>query len=423
MLNLVLNLIQYRFSISFNAPVLVWTSYPETSNESSSPLWGEDSDEGQRIGSPLPPRPLPPGRARESSFVTKPFWEFSLGIPFIQQYRIAQYVLTQRLRGRKRYPLVLMLEPLFRCNLACGGCGKIDYPEEILNRHLSVEECLSAVDESGAPVVSITGGEPLIHKEMPRIVAALIKRKKFVYLCTNGLLLRTRIEDYAPSPYLTLSIHLDGNRERHDTLAGVKGVYDQAVDAIKLCAKKGFRVTISCTLYEGVTAEEAAEHFDFVTALGVEGITVSPGYGYARAPQKDLFLTVSKSRDLFREIFKLGKGRRWRFNQSALFLDFLAGNRSYQCTPWGNPTRNVFGWQKPCYLLNDGGYAPSFKALLKETNWSNYGRGRNPKCAHCMLHSGFEATAVNDAFSHPLRALWASLLGPRTDRPVVNDHP
>jgi len=342
-----------------------------------------------------------------------------LGIPLIQQYRIGQYILTQKLHGRKRFPLVLMLEALFRCNLTCAGCGKINYPEEILNRRLSVEECLSAVEECAAPVVSITGGEPLIHDDMPEIVEALIKRKKFVYFCTNGLLLKTRIKDYRPSPYLTLSVHLDGNRERHDALAQ-KGVWDQAVEGIKLSRKQGFRVTVSCTLYEGVTAKEAAEHFDFVTALGVEGITVSPGYGYAHALEQELFLTVPRSRELFREIFKLGKGHRWKFNQSALFLDFLAGNRDYQCTPWGNPTRNVLGWQKPCYLLRDDGYAPSFKALLEETDWNRYGRGRHSQCAHCMLHSGFEATAVNDAVSHPLRGLRASLLGPRTDGPMVS---
>jgi hopanoid biosynthesis associated radical SAM protein HpnH len=272
-------------------------------------------------------------------------------------------------------------------------------------------------------VVTITGGEPLIHKEMPKIAEGLIKRKKFVYFCTNGLLLKNHIKDFRPSPYLTFSIHLDGSHERHDALACQKGVWDQAVEGIKLCLKQGFRVTVSCTLYEGVTAKEAAEHFDFVTALGAEGITVSPGYHYTHASNQDLFLTAQKSKEIFREIFKLGKGRNWKFNQSALFLDFLAGNRDYQCTPWGNPTRNVLGWQIPCYLLRDEGYAPSFEALLEGTDWGSYGRGRYPKCAHCMLHSGFEATAVNDAFSHPLRALRVSLRGPGTDGPMVCDPP
>jgi hopanoid biosynthesis associated radical SAM protein HpnH len=346
-----------------------------------------------------------------------------MGVPFVQRFRIARYVINQKLKGRRRYPLVLMLEPLFRCNLACAGCGKIDYPEEILNRRLSVDECLSASDECGAPIVSISGGEPLIHEGMPKIVASLVKRKKFVYLCTNGLLLQTRIKDYAPSLYLTISVHLDGNRERHDALTCRRGVFDSAVEAVKLTSAKGFRVTINFTLYEGMTAQEIADFFDFVMALGVEGITVSPGYGYTRAPQKDIFLRRTQSKELFREIFKLGKGRNWRFNQSILFLDFLAGNQAYKCTPWGNPTRNIFGWQRPCYLLVNEGCATSFKAFMEETEWSRYGIDRNPKCANCMLHSGFEPTAVNDALAHPFKALYVYLRGPRTDGPMVPELP
>lgn len=346
-----------------------------------------------------------------------------MGLPFIQQYRITRYLIKQKLRRTKHYPLVLMLEPLFRCNLSCAGCGKIDYPEEILRRNLSVEECLSAVDECGAPVISITGGEPFLHENMPQIVSAIIKRKKFVYLCTNGLLLKKHIKDYTPSPYLTISVHLDGNRERHDALACQQGVYDRALEAIRFVRSRGFRVTINCTLYEGVTPQEAAEHFDSVMALGVNGITVSPGYSYARAPQKEVFLKCTHSQQLFRDIFKLARKHKWKFNHSSLFLDFLAGNQTYQCTPWGNPTRNVLGWQKPCYLLVDEGYATSFKALMEETDWSSYGSGRNPKCANCMLHSGFEPTAVNDALIHPLKALYVYLHGPRTDSPIAPELP
>ena len=256
-----------------------------------------------------------------------------------------------------------MLEPLFRCNLSCAGCGKIDYPEEILNRRLSVDECLSAVEECGSPIVSIAGGEPLIHKEMPQIVAGIVRGKKFVYLCTNGLLLNTHIEDYTPSAYLTISIHLDGNRERHDALAGQPGVYDRAVEAIQLARAKGFRVTVNCTLYDGMTAQETAGHFDFVMSLGVEGITVSPGFFYVRASQKELFLNCARSKQLFRDIFKIGKGRKWRFNQSSFFLDFLAGNQSYQCTPWGNPTRNIFGWQKTLLSFCGGELCFEFQGL------------------------------------------------------------
>ncbi|HUL20106.1 MAG TPA: adenosyl-hopene transferase HpnH [Thermodesulfobacteriota bacterium] len=346
-----------------------------------------------------------------------------MGVPLIQQYRVARYLASQKLRRRPRYPLVLMLEPLFRCNLECAGCGKIDYPEEILNRRLSVEECLSASDECGAPIVAISGGEPLIHEEMPLIVSNLIKRKRFVYLCSNGLLLNTRIKDYTPSPYLTLSVHLDGYQERHDALACRQGVFDAATEAIKSACSKGFRVTINCTLYEGIAAREVSDFFDFIMSLGVEGIMVSPAYRYAEAPQKDIFLMKTRSINLFREILNLGKGRKWRFNQSTLFLDFLAGNQAYTCTPWGNPTRNIFGWQRPCYLLTKEGYAPSFKALIEETSWDNYGDGRNPKCANCMLHSGFEPTAVNDAFIHPLKALWVRLRGPRTHGSTIPNRP
>jgi hopanoid biosynthesis associated radical SAM protein HpnH len=346
-----------------------------------------------------------------------------MGVPFIQRYRVARYVISQKLQGKHRYPLVLMLEPLFRCNLACAGCGKIEYPEEILNRCLSMDECLTAIDECGSPIVSIAGGEPLLHKEMPQIVAGIIERRRFVYLCTNGLLLKTHLKDYTPTPYLTISVHLDGNRERHDALACQRGVYDRAVEAIQFACAKGFRVTLNCTLYEGVTAEEAGEHFDFAMSLGIEGITVSPGFCYAGTPQKELFLKCTQSKQLFRDIFKIGKRRRWRFNQSSLFLDFLAGNQTYQCTPWGNPTRNLFGWQRPCYLLTGEGYVSSFKALIEETDWGRYGRGRNPKCANCMMHSGFEPTAVNDTLTHPLKALYVYLRGQRTDGPMAPEPP
>jgi hopanoid biosynthesis associated radical SAM protein HpnH len=350
-------------------------------------------------------------------------------VPLIQQYRVASYITKQKLRGEKRYPLVLMLEPLFRCNLACAGCGKIEHPEEILDKTLSVEECLAAVDECGAPVVSIAGGEPLLHKEMAQIVAGITRRKKFVYLCTNGLLLKKHLVDYTPSPYLTFSIHLDGNRERHDALVCRQGVFDLAVDAIKSANQKGYRVTINSTLYEGVSAQEAAEFFDFAMGLGIEGVTIAPGFSYERASQQEVFLQRTASKQLFRDIFKLGKERKWKFNHTTLYLNFLAGNQDYQCTPWGNPTRNIFGWQRPCYLLQEGSHASSFRELIEETDWDRYGTGRNPKCAQwrnpkcaqCMLHSGFEPSAVNDMLAHPLKALWVSLRGPRTYGPMAPD--
>lgn len=348
-----------------------------------------------------------------------------MGIPLRQQYRVGMYVLKQKLLRKRRYPLVLMLEPLFRCNLACAGCGKIDYPEAILNRRLSLAECLAAVDECGAPVVSIAGGEPLIHKEMAAIVAGIVARKKFVYLCTNALLLKKRMQDYQPSPYLTFSIHLDGKRERHDTSVCQAGVFERAVAAIGLALQKGFRVTVNCTLFQGESPQEVADFFDFVTALGVEGITVSPGFSYAHAPQQDVFLQRRATKQLFRNIFTLGKGkeRRWPFNHSSLFLDFLAGNQTFGCTAWGNPTRTVFGWQKPCYLLVDEGHASSYSTLLEETDWERYGTGRNPKCADCMAHCGYEPTAVNASLNHPLKALLTALRGPRTEGPMAPELP
>ncbi len=346
-----------------------------------------------------------------------------MGVPLIQQYRVAKYIIGQKLQRNTRYPLVLMLEPLFRCNLACAGCGKIDYPDEILDKRISYEDAMHAIDECGAPIVSIAGGEPLIHKEMPQIIQGYVAKKKFVYLCTNALLLDARMDDYSPSPYLTFSIHLDGNRERHDASVCRDGVFDKCIQVIKKARERGFRVTINCTLFQNETAEEVAEFMDHAMELGVEGVTISPGYSYERAPRQDVFLQRRDSKQLFRNIFKLGKGRKWRFNQSSLYLDFLAGNQSYQCTPWGNPTRNIFGWQKPCYLLVGEGYEPTFKALMENTDWDNYGNGRNPKCANCMVHSGFEASAVNDTFKHPLTAAKVALLGPKTDGPMAPELP
>jgi hopanoid biosynthesis associated radical SAM protein HpnH len=350
-----------------------------------------------------------------------------LGIPLLQAYRVGRYIAGRKLRGAKRYPLVLMLEPLFQCNLACAGCGKIDHPKETLQKRMSVEDALRAVDECGAPMVSIPGGEPLIHKDMAQIVAGIVARRKFVYLCTNAILLPKHIDEYRPSPYLTFSVHLDGNRQRHDESVCQEGVFDKAVAAIRLALGKGFRVTVNCTLFSGEDPDHVAAFFDEAMALGVEGITVSPGYSYSHAPRQDVFLARSASKRLFREIFKRGRAGssrgRWSFNHSALFLDFLAGNQAYQCTPWSTPTYNLFGWQRPCYLLSDEGHAPSFRSLMEDTNWDHYGVGRNPACDNCMAHCGFEGTAVNDTFSHPIKALKTALRGPRLTGPTAPDLP
>lgn len=348
-----------------------------------------------------------------------------MGIPAIQQYRVGRYILGKKLRGQAKYPLVLMLEPLFQCNLACAGCGKIDQTDEVLKQRMEVADALRAVDECDAPIVSIAGGEPLLHKELPRIVEGIVARKKFVYLCTNALLLVKRLKDYTPSPYLTFSIHLDGNRERHDESVCQPGVFDRAVAAIREIKDKGFRVTVNCTLFVGEDPKDVADFFDNATSLGVEGITVSPGYSYQHAPRQDVFIPRTESKQLFRDIFNLRKERasKWEFNHSSLFLDFLAGNQTYQCTPWSNPTYNLFGWQKPCYLLVDEGYAPSYKSLMDDTDWDNYGTGRNRKCDNCMAHCGYEGTAVDDTFARPLKALKASLRGPNTHGPLAPELP
>jgi hopanoid biosynthesis associated radical SAM protein HpnH len=342
-----------------------------------------------------------------------------MGIPLQQQIRIGAYLLKNHLMGTKRYPMVLMLEPLFRCNLACAGCGKIDYPDEILNQRLSVADCLQAVDDSGVPVVSIAGGEPLLHKEMAEVVQGIIDRKKYVYLCTNALLMEKKLDQYKPSPFLIWSVHLDGDQEDHDRSVCQDGVYDRAVSAIKAAKARGFRVNINCTLFNNAVPERVANFFDDVKTMGVDAITVSPGYAYERAPDQQHFLSRQTTKQLFRDIFKRGdNGKRWSFSQSSMFLDFLAGNQTYHCTPWGNPTRTYFGWQRPCYLLGEG-YAQTYKELMEETDWDKYGTGNYEKCANCMVHSGYEASAVKDMFRNPLKAFLVGMRGIRTEGPMA----
>jgi hopanoid biosynthesis associated radical SAM protein HpnH len=337
--------------------------------------------------------------------------------------RIGAYILKQHLLGRKRFPLVLMLEPLFRCNLACAGCGKIDYPDKILNQRLSYDDCMESIDECGAPVVVIAGGEPLLHKEIGKIVRGALDRRKYVTLCTNALLLEKKMGEFEPSSAFNFSVHLDGDREMHDKSVCQQGVYDRAVAAIKAARAKGFRVTINCTLFNDADPERVAAFLDTLKGMGVDSATVSPGYAYERAPDQDHFLNRTKTKELFRGIFRRGnKGRKWDFMQSSLFLDFLAGNQSYHCTPWGNPLRTVFGWQRPCYLLNEG-YAKTFKELMETTDWDAYGVGNYEKCANCMVHCGFESTAVEHAFKNPLAALKVAVFGVETEGPFAPDIP
>jgi len=341
-----------------------------------------------------------------------------MAVPMNQALRVGAYVLKQHLIGRKRYPLVLMLEPLFRCNLACAGCGKIDYPAEILNQRLSVAECMEAIDECGAPVVVVAGGEPLLHREIEQIVEGAIARKKFVIVCTNALLLEKKMHLFQPSKWFSWSVHLDGLREEHDTSVCQDGVYDRAVAAIAAAKQAGFRTIINCTLFDTAQPERVASFFDEVMGMGVDGISVSPGYAYERAPDQQHFLNRRKTKELFRGVFARQGKRKWAFNQSSMFLDFLAGNQTFHCTPWGNPTRTYFGWQRPCYLLGEG-YAKTFKELMEETDWDRYGTGNYEKCAQCMVHSGYEATAVNETIRRPWRAAAQALRGIRTQGPMA----
>lgn len=342
-----------------------------------------------------------------------------MSVPFRQMAMVGAYVAKQRLLGRKRYPLVLMLEPLFRCNLACPGCGKIDYPDAILNKRLSAQECFDAVDECGAPVVAIPGGEPLIHKEIGEIVEGIVARRKFVSLCTNALLLEKKLHLFKPSPYLFFSVHLDGLEEEHDKAVDQKGVFKRAISAIKAAQDAGFQVNVNATIFDNMSADQIAAYLDYCTDIGVS-ITISPGYAYERAPDQEHFLSRRRTKEVFREVFRQGKARedagkpKWKLNHSSLYLDFLAGNQQYLCTPWGMPTRNIFGWQRPCYLLNEG-YAPTFKALMEETEWEQYGTGNYEKCADCMAHCGYEPTAAADAAAHPLKTLMVSLRGVKTE--------
>ncbi len=340
-----------------------------------------------------------------------------MAVPYFKEMRLGAYLLKQKLLRRKRYPLVLMLEPLFRCNLACAGCGKIDYPDAILNRRMSVAECLDAVDECGAPMVAIPGGEPLIHREIGEIVKGIVARKKFVSLCTNALLLEKKLHLFEPSPYLFFSVHLDGLREHHDKSVCQEGVFDRAVSAIQAAKAKGFAVNVNCTVFDNHPADQIAAFLDFCTELGV-GVSISPGYAYERAPDQEHFLQRRKTKELFRQVFALGEGKRWNLMHSALFLDFLAGNQEFHCTPWGMPTRNIFGWQKPCYLLGEG-YARTFRELMEETDWDSYGTGRYEKCANCMAHCGYEPTAANVTAANPLKALRVQLRGVRTHGPMA----
>lgn len=323
-----------------------------------------------------------------------------MGVPISQMLAVARYIIGRKVSRATRYPLVLMLEPLFRCNLACSGCGKIQYPPEILRQQLSPEQCFEAAEECGAPMVSIPGGEPLLHPQIAGIVEGLIARGKYVYLCTNALLLKERLGDFRPDQYLTINVHLDGLERFHDRSVGRAGAHRIAAEAIREAVRRGFRVTTNTTLFNDADPESVRAFFDEAMALGVEGMTLSPGYPYEKAADRQHFLLKEETRRLFAAVLRARK-KSWKFNQSPLFLEFLTGARDYDCTPWGMPGYSLFGWQKPCYLLEDG-HCKTFAELLERTEWDKYGpRSGNPRCVNCMVHSGFEASAVNDTFGSP----------------------
>ncbi len=317
-----------------------------------------------------------------------------MAVPMRQAARMGAYLLKQRLAGNERYPLIVELEPLFQCNLACEGCGKIQHPEHELRRRMPVAQAVGAIEECGAPMVSIAGGEPLIHPEIDEIVRQLVKRKKFVYLCTNGLLLEKKLDRFTPSPYFAWAVHIDGLRERHDESVAREGVFDKAVAAIKVAKAKGFRVTTNTTFFTHDSPETVRSVLDFLNdELEVDQMMISPAYAYEKAPDQEHFLGVRQTRELFRAAFADGRRKRWRLNHSPLFLDFLEGKADYECTPWGIPSYSLFGWQRPCYLMGDG-YTATYKELLETTDWDSYGRGNDPRCENCMAHCGYEPTAV-----------------------------
>jgi hopanoid biosynthesis associated radical SAM protein HpnH len=334
-----------------------------------------------------------------------------MAVPIRQSAKVGAYIVSQRLRRREKYALVLELEPLYQCNLACAGCGKIQHPDHILRRRMPVQDAISAVQECGAPVVSIAGGEPLVHPEIDVIAGELIKRKKFVYLCTNALLMEKKLDRFEPSPYFAWAVHMDGLRERHDRSVCRDGVFDKAVDAIRAAKRRGFRVTTNTTFFSDDTPQTVREVLDFLNDdLEVDQMMISPAYAYEKAPDQEHFPGVEQTRRLFRAAFADGRRRRWRLNHSPLYLDFLEGREDYQCTAWGIPSYSIFGWQRPCYLMGDG-YASSYRELLEETDWDRYGRGRDPRCDNCMAHCGYEPTAITDMVQAPRKALASALRG------------
>ncbi len=334
-----------------------------------------------------------------------------MSMPLRQSIRVGRYLVGQKLRRREHFPLLIELEPLFACNLACAGCGKIQHPADVLKRRMPVEQALAAVEECGAPMVSIAGGEPLMHPQIHEMVAELVRRRRYVFLCTNAALLPKKIDGFRPSQYLSFVVHLDGLRDRHDASVCKEGVFDQAVAAVQDAKRRGFRVNTNTTFFSTDTPQTVIEVLDYLNDdLGVDQMQISPAYAYGKAPDQDHFLGVTETRAWFRKAFAEGRRKRWRLNHSPLFLDFLEGRVDFPCTAWAIPSYSLFGWQKPCYLLGDG-YAKTYKELVETTDWSAYGRGRDARCNNCMAHCGYEPTAVLATMSslrESLRAIRAA---------------
>lgn len=324
--------------------------------------------------------------------------------PWQLSFSLTKYLLGNKLKGKKRFPLVLMLEPLFRCNLNCEGCGRIKEYRDVIDQMLTVEECLAAVDEAGAPVVSLTGGEPLLHPDIKQIVEGILAKKKFVYLCSNGLLLEESLEKFSPNPYFSFVLHLDGLAETHDSFTGRKGVFEAAVAGIKAAKRRGFQVRTNTTIYKGTDLKEIEELFTLLSGLGVDGIMVAPAFNFETV-SSDVFLSRKEINEVFQAIYELRK--RFRFYNTPIYLEFLAGKRDLPCFPWSTPTRNPKGWRRPCYLIADE-HCHSFKELMEETHWEKYGVGKDPRCANCMVHCGFEASAL-DEVGKSIPNLWRTI--------------
>ena len=327
--------------------------------------------------------------------------------PLELSLRLGLYILKNRLRGRKRFPLVTMLEPLEMCNLACVGCGRIREYKPVIDHMMPVDVALEAVRQSGAPIVSIAGGEPTIHPEIDQIINRLVEQKYFVYCCTNALLLERMLPKIPPSKYFCWVVHLDGMEEKHDESVVRPGVFQKAVHGINLVLDQGYRVCTNTTVFRGSDVEDLWEMFRLVGDMGVEGSMISPGYDFEDAPDQELFLTRKESQALFQKLLEPEKTKGMRFYNNPLYLNFLQGRREYQCTAWSNPTYTVMGWRKPCYPLADD-HVEDVNELYKDEVWDRYGVGKDPRCANCMMHCGFESATIFQAISTPKD--WATLI-------------